>query len=63
VVEAEQQANGGGLPGPIGTQEAEHLALVDGECEPVDGVNVAVGFREVERSVQWIAAMRSTGVR
>jgi hypothetical protein len=47
VVEAEQQANGGGLPGPVWTQKTEHLAILDGEREAVDGVDVAVGFREV----------------
>lgn len=32
-----QHADGGGLARPVGTEEAEHLALADGEVHPIHG--------------------------
>jgi hypothetical protein len=44
--QAEQGAQGGGLAGPVGAQEADHGALVDFEAEVVDGEHVAEALGE-----------------
>jgi hypothetical protein len=42
----EQHPQGGGLPGPVGAQEADHRAFLDLEAEAVDGDDVAEAFAE-----------------
>ena len=44
--EAEQDADGGRLAGAVGTEEAVHLARLDGQVEPVERAHVAEGLDE-----------------
>jgi hypothetical protein len=43
---AEEHPQGGGLPGAVGAEEADHRALLDLEAEAVDGEDVAEAFGE-----------------
>ena len=44
--QAEQDAEGGRLPGAVGPEEAVHLALLDLEVEPVEGDGGAEGLAQ-----------------
>ena len=44
---AEHDPHGGRLAGPVRADEAEHLAALDGEGDPVEGDDVSVAAREV----------------
>ena len=44
--QAHQQADGRGLPGPVGAEEAHHLPGLDPQAEPVDGELVAEALAE-----------------
>jgi hypothetical protein len=43
---AHKHLHGGGLAGAVGAEQAEHLALLDGEREVAHGDEVAVGLGE-----------------
>ena len=42
-----EDAEGGGLAGPVGPQQAEHLAGIDFEAEIVNGADLAEGLADV----------------
>ena len=44
--EAEDHANGGALAGAVGSEEAEHLAGVEVDIEPADGLDLAVALAQ-----------------
>ncbi len=46
ALQAEQDANGRGLPSAVGAEEAEDLTLGDAERDPVERVDVAEALGE-----------------
>src|SRR3712207_9390442 len=48
--QAHRDAHRGGLPGPVGAAEPEHLAGGDGEADPLQHLVAAVGLRSEEHT-------------
>ena len=57
VQQARQHLQGGGLAGAVGAEEADHLARLDVEGDPVDGLHGAV-----RRRTRLVRAAPSPGV-